>query len=163
MQGSSPDPRRSAPRSSRRSAPPRCWRPGSPGRAAASPRRAADGRGSVPRCAALSAGNRTVDVRRAARSRYPRQRACGVRRARSPGRGRVRAIQRLEKVIQDAGIKLTSVASQTYSKSARAMLEALLSGVTEPELLAELAKARMRSKIPQLREALANRFDVVGA
>jgi len=41
---------------------------------------------------------------------------------------RIRAIQRLEKVLQDAGIKLTSVASQTYSKSARAMLEALLSG-----------------------------------
>ena len=73
---------------------------------------------------------------------------------------RIRAIQRLEKVLQDAGIKLTSVASQTYSKSARAMLEALLSGVTEPEQLAELAKARMRSKIPALREALANRFDV---
>jgi transposase len=73
---------------------------------------------------------------------------------------RTRAIQRLEKVLQDAGIKLTSVASQTYSKSARAMLEALLAGVTEPELLAELAKARMRSKIPQLREALANRFEV---
>jgi transposase len=73
---------------------------------------------------------------------------------------RIRAIQRLEKVLQDAGIKLTSVASQTYSKSARAMLEALLAGVTEPEQLAGLAKARMRSKIPQLREALANRFDV---
>jgi transposase len=73
---------------------------------------------------------------------------------------RIRAIQRLEKVLQDAGIKLTSVASQTYSKSARAMLEALLSGVTDPGELAELAKARMRSKIPQLREALANRFDV---
>jgi transposase len=73
---------------------------------------------------------------------------------------RTRAIQRLEKVLQDAGIKLTSVASQTYSKSARGMLEALLSGVSEPEELAELAKARMRSKIPQLREALANRFDV---
>jgi transposase len=73
---------------------------------------------------------------------------------------RIRAIQRLEKVLQDAGIKLTSVASQTYSKSARAMVEALLAGITEPEKLAELAKARMRSKIPQLREALANRFDV---
>jgi transposase len=73
---------------------------------------------------------------------------------------RTRAIQRLEKVLQDAGIKLTSVASQAYSKSARAMLEALLSGVTKPEELAELAKARMRSKIPQLREALANRFEV---
>jgi transposase len=73
---------------------------------------------------------------------------------------RTRAVQRVEKVLQDAGIKLTSVASQTYSKSARAMLDALLSGVTEPEELAELAKARLRSKIPQLREALANRFQV---
>jgi hypothetical protein len=59
-------------------------------------------------------------------------------------------------VLQDAGIKLTSVASHTYSKSARAMLEALLSGVTDPEQLAELAKSRMRPKIPQLREALAS-------
>src|SRR5215210_3122750 len=73
---------------------------------------------------------------------------------------RTRAVGRLEKVLQDAGVKLTSVASQAYSKSARAMLEALLAGVTEPELLAELAKARMRSKIPQLREALQNRFDI---
>jgi transposase len=61
---------------------------------------------------------------------------------------RTRAIQRIEKVLQDAGIKLTSVASQSYSKSARAMLEALLSGVTGPEELARLAKARLRSKIP---------------
>jgi len=63
-------------------------------------------------------------------------------------------------VLQDAGIKLTSVASHTYSKSARAMLEALLSGVTDPEQLAELAKSRMRPKIPQLREALASRFEI---
>jgi transposase len=73
---------------------------------------------------------------------------------------RGRSIQRLEKVLQGAGIKLTSVASEAYSKSARAMLEALLSGVTDPGQLAELAKARMRSKIPQLREALANRFRI---
>jgi transposase len=73
---------------------------------------------------------------------------------------RTRAIQRIEKVPQDAGIKLTSVASQGYSKSARAMLEAVLSGVSDPERLAELAKGRMRSKIPQLREALASRFKV---
>jgi transposase len=73
---------------------------------------------------------------------------------------RTRAIQRLEKVLQDAGIKLTSVASQAYSKSARAMLEALLAGVTDPERLAEFAKARLRAKIPQLREALANRFQI---
>jgi transposase len=50
--------------------------------------------------------------------------------------------------------------SHTYSKSARAMLEALLSGVSDPEQLAELAKARMRAKIPQLREALASRFEI---
>src|SRR4051812_23822592 len=73
---------------------------------------------------------------------------------------RARSIQRLEKVLQDAGIKLSSVASKTYSKSARAMLEALLSGVSDPEQLAELAKARMRTKIPQLREALASRFSI---
>jgi transposase len=73
---------------------------------------------------------------------------------------RTRAIQRLEKVLQDAGVKLTSVASQAYSKSARAMVEALLAGTTDAETLAGLAKARMRSKIPQLREALENRFDV---
>ncbi len=72
---------------------------------------------------------------------------------------RTRAIQRLEKVLQDAGIKLTSVASKTYSVSARAMLEALLGGVSDPACLAELAKGRLRAKIPQLQEALANRFD----
>jgi transposase len=56
--------------------------------------------------------------------------------------------------------KLTSVASHTYSKSARAMLEALLAGVSDPEQLAELAKSRMRPKIPQLRDALASRFEI---
>jgi transposase len=61
---------------------------------------------------------------------------------------RGRSIRRLEKVLQDAGIKLTSVASPSYSQSARAMLEALLSGVTDSEQLAELAKARMRRQDP---------------
>src|SRR6266702_2762023 len=73
---------------------------------------------------------------------------------------RTRAIQRLEKVLQDAGIKLTSVASGVYSVSARAMLEALLAGVTDPRQLAELAKARLRTKIPELQEALQNRFEL---
>ena len=73
---------------------------------------------------------------------------------------RARTIQRLEKVLQYAGIKLSSVASTTYSKSARAMLEALLSGVTDPEQLAELSKGKMRAKIPQLREALQSRFQI---
>jgi hypothetical protein len=61
---------------------------------------------------------------------------------------RSRTIQRLEKVLQDAGIKLSSVASTSYSKSARAILEALLSGVTDPAELAELSMARMRSEDP---------------
>jgi transposase len=73
---------------------------------------------------------------------------------------RGRTIQRLEKVLQDAGIKLSSVASTTCSKSARAILEALLSGVTDLEQLAELSKGKMRPKIPQLREALQSRFQI---
>ena len=76
------------------------------------------------------------------------------------GNERSRTIQRLEKVLQDAGIKLSSVASTTYSKSARAMLEALLSGVTDPEQLAELSKGKMRAKIPELKDALQSRFTI---
>ena len=76
------------------------------------------------------------------------------------GNERSRTIQRLEKVLQDAGIKLSSVASTTYSKSARAMLEALLSGVTDPEQLAELSKGKMRTKIPELKDALQSRFTI---
>src|SRR6266536_797998 len=76
------------------------------------------------------------------------------------GEERTRAIQRLEKVLQDVGIKLSSVASKTYSASARAILEALLGGVSDPAALAELAKGKLRAKIPQLQEALANRFDL---
>jgi transposase len=81
-----------------------------------------------------------------------------LRKAQTNERGRT--IQRLEKVLQDAGIKFSSVASRTYSKSARAILEALLSGVSDPDELAELSKGKMRAKIPQLREALASRFQV---
>jgi transposase len=81
-----------------------------------------------------------------------------LRKAQTNERGRT--IQRLEKVLQDAGIKLSSVASTTYSKSARAILEALLSGVTDPEQLAELSKGKTRPKIPQLREVLQSRFQI---
>lgn len=71
---------------------------------------------------------------------------------------RTRMVQQLEKVLQDAGIKLTSVASTALSKSGRAMLEAMLAGQSDPVLLAELAKGRMRSKIPQLVDALRGNF-----
>ena len=73
---------------------------------------------------------------------------------------RTRMVQRLEKVLQDAGIKLTSVASTVLSKSARAMLEAMLAGESDPVVLAELAKGRMRSKIPALTDALRGSFRV---
>jgi transposase len=71
---------------------------------------------------------------------------------------RAQEIQRLEKVLQDAGIKLSSVASAVWSKSARAMIEALIEGDRSPERLAELSKGRMRSKIPALIEALENQW-----
>jgi transposase len=71
---------------------------------------------------------------------------------------RGREIQRLEKVLQDAGIKLTSVASTVWSVSSRQIIEALIAGERDPVVLAEMAKARMRSKIPQLQEALSGHF-----
>ena len=67
---------------------------------------------------------------------------------------RTRAAQRLEKVLQDAGIKLSSVASNILGKSGRAMLEALAAGSTDAAALAELARGRLRPKVPQLQEAL---------
>lgn len=71
---------------------------------------------------------------------------------------RVRETQRLHKVLEDAGIKLSSVASKVLSVSGRAMMDAMIDGVTDPEQLAQLAKGRLRDKIPQLREALTGRF-----
>lgn len=71
---------------------------------------------------------------------------------------RGREVQRVEKTLQDAGIKLSSVASEVLGKSARLMLDALISGTNDPEILAELAKGALRKKIPALREALHGRF-----
>ena len=71
---------------------------------------------------------------------------------------RTREVQRVEKVLQDAGIKLSSVASEVLGVSGRAMLEALVSGTHDPAVLAELAKGRLRAKLPALREALEGRF-----
>ena len=66
--------------------------------------------------------------------------------------------QRIEKTLEDAGIKLDSVASQLLGVSGRAMLHALIAGERNPERLAELAKGRLRGKIPELRRALHGRF-----
>jgi transposase len=71
---------------------------------------------------------------------------------------RTREVQRVEKTLQDAGIKLSSVASEVLGVSARKMLDALISGTNDPETLAELAKGALRKKILALREALQGRF-----
>ena len=66
--------------------------------------------------------------------------------------------QRVQKTLEDAGIKLDSVAADVLGVSGRAMLEALVAGERDPKVLAELAKGRLRAKLPQLRQALRGRF-----
>ena len=66
--------------------------------------------------------------------------------------------QRIEKTLEDAGIKLDSVASQLLGVSGRAMLRALVAGEGDPEQLADLAQGRLRNKLPVLVEALRGRF-----
>ena len=71
---------------------------------------------------------------------------------------RVRETQRLHKVLEDGGIKLDSVASDSLGVSGRAMITALISGERDPAVLADLARGLMRKKIPDLTRALAGRF-----
>jgi transposase len=71
---------------------------------------------------------------------------------------RGREVQRVHKVLEDAGIKLSSVATDALGVSGRMMIEALIAGERDPEVLAEMAKRRLRRKIPELRRALAGRF-----
>jgi transposase len=71
---------------------------------------------------------------------------------------RTRVVHRLHKTLEDAGIKLASVARDVLGISGRAMLEALVQGTTDPAMLAELARGRRRGKLPALRQALAGRF-----
>jgi transposase len=75
-------------------------------------------------------------------------------------RDRTREVNRLHRVLEDAGIKLSTVATDVMGASGRAMLEALLHGTTDPAVLADLAKGRLRKKLPALRQALAGRFRV---
>jgi transposase len=64
---------------------------------------------------------------------------------------------RIHKVLEDANIKLASVATDVLGASGRDMLQALIAGQTDPELLADLARKRLREKIPALRLALQGR------
>jgi Transposase IS116/IS110/IS902 family./Transposase. len=74
-------------------------------------------------------------------------------------RERTRHYQRLEKLLEDALIKVTSVASTIETMSVRDMLEALIAGERDPKVLARLARGRMKAKHAALVEALTGRFD----
>lgn len=71
---------------------------------------------------------------------------------------RSQEVNRLCKVLEDAGLKLTSVASDVLGASGRAMLTALVEGTTDPVVLADLARGKLRKKLPELRRALQGRF-----
>lgn len=67
---------------------------------------------------------------------------------------RSRQVNRIQKVLEDCNIKLSSVATDVVGVSGRAMIERLIAGDTDPMALAELARGRMRSKREELRDAL---------
>jgi len=71
---------------------------------------------------------------------------------------RARETQRVQKLLEDAGIKLDSVVSDVLGVSARQMLEALIAGERDPKVLADMARTRMRTKLADLRLALEGGF-----
>ncbi len=72
---------------------------------------------------------------------------------------RQREANRLHKILEDTGIKLDCVATDILGVSGRAMLDALVQGTSDPEVLSELARGKLRAKIPALGEALVGRFE----
>ena len=75
-------------------------------------------------------------------------------------RARSAEVNRLQKTLEGANIKLAAVASSIVGKSAREMLDALVAGATDPAALAQLARGRLREKLPQLEQALRGHFAV---
>jgi transposase len=73
-------------------------------------------------------------------------------------RERASEVNRLHKVLEDAGVKLATIASDIMGVSGRKMLAALVAGTTDPDVLAEMAKTRLRARLPELRKALNARF-----
>src|SRR5204862_8096525 len=67
--------------------------------------------------------------------------------------------QRTEKLLEDAGIKLSGVASDIFGVSGREMIAALIAGERDPKALAQLARTRLRAKMADLEEAFYGRFD----
>lgn len=78
-------------------------------------------------------------------------------------RDRSQEVNRLQKVLEDAGVKLSSVVTDVMGVSGRAMVEALVSGTTDPQVLAELARGQLRKQLPALQRALVGRFRPVHA
>jgi transposase len=72
---------------------------------------------------------------------------------------RTRMVNRLHKVLEDAGVKLACVATDVMGVSGRAMMRALIEGDADPDALADLAKGKLRIKLPALRKALTGRFE----
>jgi transposase len=71
---------------------------------------------------------------------------------------RSREVNRLHKTLEDAGVKLATVAADVMGVSGRDMMRALIGGQSDPEVLAELARGKLRAKLPALRKALTGRF-----
>jgi len=71
---------------------------------------------------------------------------------------RVREVNRLHKLLESSNVKLASVATDVMGVSGRLMLDAILGGHADPAVLAELARGRLRKKLPDLRKALEARF-----
>jgi transposase len=71
---------------------------------------------------------------------------------------RTRLANRVQKVLEEANVKLASVATDVLGVSGRAILEAFVGGETDPATLADLAKGRLRLKRPELERALAGRL-----
>jgi hypothetical protein len=72
---------------------------------------------------------------------------------------RAREVQRVQKVLETAGIKLESVVSDVMGKAARRMIDALVAGERDAEVMADMALTRMRPKIAELQLALEGRFN----
>ena len=78
-------------------------------------------------------------------------------------RERSREVNRLQKVLEDAGVKVTSVLTDVMGVSGRAMVNALVAGTTDPQVLADLARGQLRKKLPALQRALVGRFRPIDA
>ncbi len=74
------------------------------------------------------------------------------------GEERARLTNRLQMGLEDANVKLASVVADVRGVSARAILDALIAGETDPAVLAELARGRLRAKRELLAQAVVGRF-----